>query len=330
MADYPIDAVVTWVDGDDPVHKSKRLKYESAAQLMNDEVGGDIRYQNCGEIKYCIASLLRFAPFLRKIFIVTDGQDPCLGPFLDKYFPERSTEIEIVDHTVIYRGYEKYLPVFSARSIETVLFRIPGLSEHFIYLNDDFLLVAPTSPEDFFLDGKAVCYGYRFSTLFARLLHILKPRKKGFKISGFKDSMVNAAKIAGDKRYFLYIGHIPLAIRKSTLERFYGNNPAIMEMNMKPKFREPFQYNPQALFYLLAEDTGECTVRPRKGKDLYLKPKKRKEYMRRKLREFGESEAPFCCFNSLGYASEKDKEMAINWICNRLSLEPSQKQPSEG
>ena len=216
MTDYPIDAVVTWVDGDDPAHRAKRMKYESREQEMNDEVGGEIRYKSIGEIRYCIASLLRFAPFLRKIFIVTDGQDPQLGEFLDKHFPDRKTAIEIIDHKVIYRGYEKYLPIFAARSIETVLWRIPDLSEHYIYLNDDFMLVAPTVPEDYFQDGKAICYAYKFSIPFAKFVHAVKPRRKGFKISGFKDSQVNAALTAGEKRYFLYIGHTPLAVRKST------------------------------------------------------------------------------------------------------------------
>lgn len=321
MTDFPIDAVITWVDGDDPAHRARRMKYASRDQILNDEVGGDIRYKSIGEIKYCVASLLRFAPFLRRIYIVTDAQNPGLEPFLDKYFKDRQTEIEIVDHHVIYRGHEELLPVFNARSIETVLWRIPGLSEHFIYLNDDFLLVAPVSPEDFFEDGRAICYASRFSILSARILHILKPRKKGFKIHGFKDSMVNAAAVAGRKRNFLYIGHIPLALRKSTLEKFYDAHPDIMEKNMSPKFRCQSQYNPQELFYLLAEKSGDCTVRSRKGMDLYLKPRNGKGYITRKLKEFDRSDAPFCCFNSLGYASDEDQKLAMGWIRRKLGLD---------
>ena len=322
MTDYPIDAVVTWVDGDDPVHRAKRMKYESREQEMNDEVGGEIRYKSIGEIRYCIASLLRFAPFLRKIFIVTDGQDPQLGEFLDKHFPDRKTAIEIIDHKVIYRDYEKYLPIFAARSIETVLWRIPDLSEHYIYLNDDFMLVAPTVPEDYFQDGKAICYAYKFSIPFAKFVHAVKPRRKGFKISGFKDSQVNAALTAGEKRYFLYIGHIPLAVRKSTQEKFYTSHQDIMERNMSQKFREPFQFNPQELFYMLGIKTGDCIVRPRKGKDLYIKPKTKKGYMSGKLRQFDRSKtALFCCFNSLAYASDADIDLAVKWIRKRLSLD---------
>ena len=78
-AAFPIDAVIAWVDGNDPVHKKKRHEYAGVKELSNDEVGGDIRFTSVGEIRFCVASLLRFAQFIRKIFIVTDGQDPGLA-----------------------------------------------------------------------------------------------------------------------------------------------------------------------------------------------------------------------------------------------------------
>ena len=64
----PIDVVITWVDGDDISHREKRRKYASADELTNDDIGGEIRYKSVGEIRYCLASILRFAPFVRKIY----------------------------------------------------------------------------------------------------------------------------------------------------------------------------------------------------------------------------------------------------------------------
>ena len=128
----PIDAVITWVDGDDPNHRMKRRKYACADELTNDDVGGEIRYRSVGEIRYCVASILRFAPFVRKIFIVTDGQDPKLDGFISRNFPDNEKKIEIVDHKVIFQGYESCLPVFNSLAIETMLWRIPGLADRFI------------------------------------------------------------------------------------------------------------------------------------------------------------------------------------------------------
>lgn len=321
MPNYPIDAVIAWVDGEDPIHKSKRKEYGNWSELDNDEVGGDIRFTSVGEIRFCVASLLRFAPFLRKIFIVTDSQNPQLDEYVDMYFPERNTEIVIVDHKDIYSGYESCLPVFNSLSIETMLWRIPDLSEHYIYLNDDFLVVSPVTENDFFQDGKAICYADPFFMPLARLLRQVKPRRKGHKIFGFKDSMLNAADVAGQKWTFPYIGHIPLALKKSIQEKFYTEHPEIFLANMSPRFREPHQFNPQVLYYILGIKEGDCILCPRKGVDLYLKPKDKPGYVAGKLAAFDKSEkALFCCFNSLDYASQEDQKLVFDWLEKRLSL----------
>ena len=319
MVDYPIDAVIAWVDGEDPVHKAKRKKYGNWAELDNDEVGGDIRFTSVGEIRFCVASLLKFAPFIRKIFIVTDGQDPKLSDYVNERFPERKTEIVIVDHKDIYAGYESVLPVFNSLSIETMLWRIPDLSEHYIYLNDDFLIVSEVSREHFFQDGKAICYAEPFSVPFARIIRKLKPRRRGHKIFGFKDSMLNAADVVGQKWTFPYIGHIPLAMKKSLQEKFYTDHPEHMISNMSARFREPYQFNPQALYYMLGFEAGDSVMVPRKGVDLYLKPKKKAGYVAAKLASFDKSPtALFCCFNSLDYASEADQKLVFDWIEKRI------------
>lgn len=319
--DYEIDAVVAWVDGNDPAHRKKRLEYGDTKELLDDEVGGDIRFSSIGEIFFCVASLLRFAPFLRKIFIVTDSQDPHVSDFADKYFPERKTEIETVDHRAIYDGYLNLLPVFNSLSIETVLWRIPGLSEHFVYLNDDFMLAAPVSPDDFFQEGKPVCRASRFSIPFGKFLHSLRPLKYGNTGMGFKDAMINAAGVLGVKDRFLYFDHLPHPQLKSVFEAFYAENEDVMARNMKPKFREPHQFNPQELMYLLAEKEGRCVVVPKERDFLYLKPKRKADYISRKIRQFNaKPNARFCCLNSLGYASEKDIAIVKEWVWQRLGI----------
>ena len=320
--DYPIDAVIAWVDGNDPAHRAKRQTFsDNAEQLKREDVGGDIRFTSVGEIKYCVASLLRYAPFLRKIFIVTDKQDPQIEGFVQTNFPDRKTQIELVDHKVIYRDYDHLLPVFNSLSIETVLWRIPDLSEHFIYLNDDFMLVAPTRPEDFFLDGKAICYAQPFSLPLARLLRKIKPKKNGHRLFGFKDAMINACDVVGHKGSFPYIGHIPLAQRVSVLKNFFEAHPEVMKENMKARFRVPTQFNPQVLCYILGLESGDCVLRPRKGKDLYLKPKDKPGYVQAHLDRFDRSRTGlFCCFNSLDLATPDDQERVIRWLQKRMEV----------
>ena len=40
FAPFPIDAVITWVDGEDPRHMAKRLKYGNDDILHADDVAG--------------------------------------------------------------------------------------------------------------------------------------------------------------------------------------------------------------------------------------------------------------------------------------------------
>ena len=240
---------------------------------------------NHSEIKYCIASLLRFAPFLRTIWLITDNQDPMIWDVLEQHFPGQSSKVKIVDHTVLYRGYSQYLPVFNSLSIETVMWRIPGLSEHFIYLNDDFMLVAPTTPSDYFVGEKAVCYAMWFSLPFANLLQFLKPKKNGHKVFTFKHSMVNAATAIGEKWRFFRLGHNPQSMKVSTFSKFFEEHPDLMISNMSCRFREQHQYNPAELFFLLSAKEDKLILHTKKGVNLYLLPKGHK-YMESHIHDF--------------------------------------------
>lgn len=102
-----IDVVIAWVDGNDPKHQAKMKPYLDPQSAKSDDIAGPTRFRSEGEIFYCVASILRFAPFVRKIFIVTDEQNPHLEEFVQKNFPDNRTPIEIVDHKILFRGYER-------------------------------------------------------------------------------------------------------------------------------------------------------------------------------------------------------------------------------
>ena len=102
----PIDVVITWVDGNDLHHINKMQPYlraefgtESNRSLPSFSAGVT-RYRSVGEIYFCIASILRFAPFIRNIFIVTDNQDPEINDFIKVNFPNTNTKI---NHTSTFQ-----------------------------------------------------------------------------------------------------------------------------------------------------------------------------------------------------------------------------------
>jgi UDP-N-acetylglucosamine-lysosomal-enzyme len=101
----------------------------------------DNHFRDNDELRYSIRSLEKYAPWIRHIYIVTNGQVPA-------WLNLDNPRVTIVKHSEIFEN-SSHLPVFSSTAIESNLDRIPCLSDTFIYFNDDVLLAAPTWPDDF-------------------------------------------------------------------------------------------------------------------------------------------------------------------------------------
>jgi hypothetical protein len=102
----PIDVVIAWVDGNDSRLTEKRNRYLNKGHVGKVSSGAHAtRFASVNEIKYCVLSIFRFAPFIRNIFIVTDGQDPDLYEDIRTNFPERLSSVRIVDHTEIFEQH---------------------------------------------------------------------------------------------------------------------------------------------------------------------------------------------------------------------------------
>ena len=135
-----IDLVCLWVDGNDPVWQAKRSAFIGIAQ-ENTSVNCRGRAANNDELKYSLRSVEMYAPWVRRIFVVTDGQVP---EWLDVSNPK----VRVVDLTEIMPS--ETLPCFNSCLIEHYLYRIPGLSEKFLYANDDMFINREVAVEDFF------------------------------------------------------------------------------------------------------------------------------------------------------------------------------------
>lgn len=137
--EYPIDFVITWVDGNDPEWQKEYFKYKG---LEGDQRA--YRFRDMNVLQYWFRGVEKFAPWVNKVFFVTCGQRPL---WLNTDHPK----LVCVNH----KDYipEQFLPTFSSQAIEVNFHRISGLSEHFVYFNDDMFLTTPTVPRDFFRNG---------------------------------------------------------------------------------------------------------------------------------------------------------------------------------
>ncbi len=195
--DIDIDLVYLWVDGNDPVWRKKydvcMGKKEEEGHVQETCKG---RYANNDELKYSLRSIEMYAPWIRKVFIVTDNQVPA---WLDSSNPR----IKIIDHTEIMPA--EALPCFNSTVIEHFIYKIPGLSEYFLYANDDTFLGRPVEPGTFFTRDHLPIIRFRrkyFKTL--RLMFKEKVLRKPVK--NYDQIIKNAAELVKGKYGIYYRG----------------------------------------------------------------------------------------------------------------------------
>ncbi|MCZ7420138.1 stealth family protein [Verrucosispora sp. WMMA2121] len=138
---FPVDVVYTWVDGTDPDWLRRRAAVTGVP--YHSEAASAARFLSRDELRYSLRSLHLFAPWVRNIYLVTDDQVP---PWLEQSVPG----IRVVSHREIFAD-PSVLPTYNSHAIESQLHHIEGLSEHFLYFNDDVFLGTEVLPRDFFL-----------------------------------------------------------------------------------------------------------------------------------------------------------------------------------
>ena len=128
-----VDLVYLWVDGSDPEWRAKRNASIGASEEKS-AVNCEGRFADNDELKYSLRSVDKYAPWIHRVFIVTDNQVPA---WLDTSNPK----VRIVDHKDILP--DACLPCFNSVLLEHFIYKIPGLSEYFLYANDDTFINKP-------------------------------------------------------------------------------------------------------------------------------------------------------------------------------------------
>jgi hypothetical protein len=318
-----IDAVITWVDGSDPAHARKRERVLGPDAAAQHAAADATRFGDCGEVAWCVASLLRFAPWLRRIHIVADEQQPeFLGRIAHTALAQR---VQLVDHRVIFDGYEQYLPTFSNRSIEAMLHRIPGLAARFLYLNDDFMLLRPVAPEDFFRgesvvlrgrwrDGEARARWQRVRAALANFLHGTRPSTKIAR-PGQHEAQQLSARMAGFQSRYFQFPHCPAPLRRDTIAAWFAAHPRDLERNLSFRMRSAEQFLTVALANHLELGEGHALIDNRLG-TLRLQPAKQSEAaLRAELaRTASDDSLAFLCVQSLDEATGPQRAIVFDYL----------------
>lgn len=316
--EHPIDAVILWVDGNDPLHQEKMKPFLSKDHKFKDE-NFRTRFDQVEEIEYAIKSILKFAPYVRRIFLVTDNQIP---QFLKNENANNEFEkVEIVDHKEIFKGFEEFLPIFNSNSIETMIFKIPDLAEHFIYFNDDMFLINETDPTDFFKNGHPIIRGkwskFDSDIAYKKILTFFGKKTNKDKI-GYKKAQQNIAQILGFERY-LKLDHTTTSLRKSTIENYFSQNLKMVINNIKYRFRHASYYMIQSLANHLEIKNKTCVIK--KDYQLAYFGSYKKPLIWYKLNLWisdNNKNKLFLCLQSLNQCPPNKLAYFLNWLISKF------------
>ena len=250
-----IDFVLPWVDGSDEAWLELKRKYERSSYNMSRsdvEANGEIRYSDCGLLRYWFRAVERFAPWVNRIFFVTCGQKP---DWLDESHPK----LRLVNHEDYIPA--EYLPTFQSNTIELNLHRIADLSEQFVLFNDDVFLLRPVDPEFFFRKGLpiipcelAIPFWLGYNNCSRVIVNNSAALKLGLDVNhlvwknmwkyvdvralGFRRATKNFLVFAINR--FLIpgsFGHLPQSHLKSTFAEMWRAVPQIMDTTSRNRFR---------------------------------------------------------------------------------------------
>lgn len=136
-AEKGIDFAVTWVDGSDRLWQQEKAKYSG----RGDEDDRPERYRDWDLLKYWFRGVEKYAAWVNKIHFITWGHLP-------KWLNESNPKLNIVRHEDYIPS--EYLPTFNSHVIELHMHRIKGITERFVYFNDDMFITSEISEKDFF------------------------------------------------------------------------------------------------------------------------------------------------------------------------------------
>lgn len=256
-----IDFVVTWLDSADPEWQKQYKLYKNA---KGDKGKG--RFREMNTFQYWFRAVEKYAPWVHKVYLITNGKFP---DWINKDNPK----LVLVKHEDYIP--KECLPTFNSCTIELHMHRIKGLSEHFVYFNDDTFLNSPINPNYYFNEGlpcdynKETCFNVpiythteRFGIYMSMLSNIgivnahfnrwktvcQSPRRWfGFHL-GIKGMIMSSLLM----KQRLFIGfsnlHIEQAYLKSTFEEVWEKEPEHLNASCT-RFREDVIANPYLFRY---------------------------------------------------------------------------------
>ncbi len=257
-----IDFVVTWLDSTDPEWQKQYEFYKPNSKGDKSKA----RFRDMNIFPYWFRAVELYAPWVNKVYLITNGKFP-------DWINPNNPKLVLVKHEDYMP--KELLPTFNSCAIELYMHRINGLSEHFVYFNDDMLLNGPVTPDYYFKNSlpcdynKETCFNVpiytheeRFNISMSMLADIgilnahfnrwesvCKSPKRWFGLHlGFKGLLMSS--ILMKQRLFVGFSnyHTEQAYLKSTFDEVWEKEPEFLKASCT-RFREEVIANPYLFRY---------------------------------------------------------------------------------
>lgn len=325
-----IDLVYLWVDSTDPLWQAKKIE---ALKTMGGYTPAPsaARFRNHDELKYSLRSAAKHAPFIRNIYIITSEQRPT-------WLNSGARDLFVIDHKDIFSD-RSCLPCFSSNAIISVMHRISGLSEFFLFANDDMFFLNNASAEDFLLSNGQMRVGFNstlahtpgdsahdpFSEQFANTCRLME-----VELGKFYKPRINLKQWIRrpfQKNVYLwnYLSHQIQIVSKSIAYEIHDRFPREVCAAMHEKFRSQQSINIHPLLFYYAIYKGAAV--PVFDTNWLMMSKKNPGRLVRKsqaLINTPPSRRPkLLCLNDCEYNEHFDWGSHITHLMERLFPEPS-------
>ncbi|WP_231369004.1 stealth family protein [Frigoribacterium sp. CG_9.8] len=242
--DFDIDIVFSWVDGaaiEWQRARARRMK----AYVVGEGDDSHARFRQLDELKYALRSVYLFAPWVRNIYIATDSPRP-------EWLAEHP-RVTIVPSEQFFAD-PTVLPTHNSHAVESQLHNIPGLSEHFLYSNDDMFFGRAVSPEMFFSPGGV--------TKFIEATTRIGMGESNLSRSGFENAArVNRRLIQErfGRTITRHLEHTPTPLRKSVMQQLESEFPQDFRRTAASTFRSATDISvTNSLYHFYAWVTGRA------------------------------------------------------------------------
>ncbi len=132
-----VDAVIPYVNSSD------ELWLNDFTNITGYYNYTGVRFRSWGTLKYLIRGISEYMPFVKRVILILARESQ-----LPAWVNQENVKV------IYHRDFIpiQFLPTFNSCTIESFLYRIPDISEKFIYFNDDLYPVGLMGLSDFF-DG---------------------------------------------------------------------------------------------------------------------------------------------------------------------------------